>query len=177
VARGQRQRPRTKDAVPKHNILPRTTAACRPGLTGSLFLLIPWLYRSLAASHGGRYPPLFLGRQLEYVIHQQLALVFLIARNEGGVGPENTQWLFSRLNNPEGMAVPGLIAWDQGSSARPNPASNARGPAGSWVRWRSCHAADRRLRGTSGKARPVLENKLRAMSFSFVVNTGTCSGM
>ena len=27
-------------------------------------------------------------------------------------------------------------------------------PAGNWARWRSCHAADRRWRGTSGKARP-----------------------
>src|SRR5258706_14801769 len=29
---------------------------------------------------------------------------------EGGVGPEKTQRLFSRLNRPEGMDVPGLIA-------------------------------------------------------------------
>src|SRR2546430_671138 len=29
---------------------------------------------------------------------------------DAGVGPENTQWLFSRLNSPEGIDVPGLIA-------------------------------------------------------------------
>src|SRR5450755_1986087 len=59
-------------------ILPRTSAACSMGGRCSLPGFSGDLIRCLCSSHGGSHAPLFLGCELEDVIHQQLGLVLLV---------------------------------------------------------------------------------------------------
>src|SRR2546429_6393430 len=49
------------------------------GARGSLLLFVPRGSRCSVASHGCRNPPLFFRRELEDVIGQQLAMIFVVA--------------------------------------------------------------------------------------------------
>src|SRR5262249_34117727 len=97
--------------------------------------------------------------------------------NEGGVGPANTHWLLTRLNKPEGIDVPGLIACGsviQRSTQSGFSRSFASKKLGA-VACASCWASPVAWHLRHGAA--VLENRLRAMSVSLDVRVGTDSGM
>src|SRR5579859_2672866 len=94
-----------------------------------------------------------------------------------GVGPEKTHWLFCCLNNPEGIDVPGLTACGsviQRSTQSGFNRSLANRKFGA-VAILSCAGSPVAWHFRQGAA--VLENKLRAMSVSFALSVGTCSGM
>src|SRR5579859_5783329 len=94
-----------------------------------------------------------------------------------GVGPEKTHWLFCCLNRPEGIDVPGLTACGsviQRSTQSGFKRSLASKKLGA-VAILSCAGSPVAWHFRQGAA--VLENRLRAMSDSFAVNAGICSGM
>src|SRR5208282_5026706 len=95
----------------------------------------------------------------------------------GGVGPANTYRLPSGLKRPDGIDVPGLIAAGsviQRSTQSGFSRSFASKKFGA-VAILSCVGSPVVWHFRQGAA--VLENKLRAMSFSLAVSVGTCSGM
>src|SRR5438876_12048563 len=96
---------------------------------------------------------------------------------EGGVGPEKTQRLFSRLNRPEGMDVPGLIAC--GSMSQRSIQSDLRRCLAirklGAVALRSCVGSPVACHFRQWAA--VLLKRLPALWGSLAVNGGAASGM
>ena len=127
--------------------------------------------------HGGSHAPLLLRSQLEYVIRQQLAMISLISVERRGSGSGENPLMIDVFEQSRGHRCARTDRLRIGNPAL-DPVRLQPFLGQKEIRSGSDFVVRGIARGMAFQARRrSTQNRLRAMSVSFAVSTGTCSGM